>query len=51
MKFTKLLVEDSEIEIMAGGSEKNIILFAHGTDGDDTLGYHGGNRMTFELTL
>lgn len=52
MKFTKLLVEDGEIEIVSsGGREKNIFLFAHGSDGGDGLGYHGGDRMTFDLTL
>lgn len=51
MKFTKILDEDGEVEILAGaGDMKNIMLFAHGSG--VSLGYHGPDaRMAFELTL
>ena len=54
MKFTKLLSEANEIEIVSSG--KNLMLFAHGTASGDLragsgLGYHGMDRMTFDLSL
>ena len=47
MKFTKLLVEEDEIEIT---TEDNIFLWAHGGSSDQ-LGYHGAARESFELNL
>jgi len=51
MKFTKLLDEDGEIEILAGsGGMKNIMLFAHGSG--LAWGYLGPDAwVQFELTL
>ena len=47
MKFTKLLVEEGEIEITTAD---NIFLWAHGGSSDQ-LGYHGAGRESFELNL
>ena len=49
MKFTKLLSEEDEIKILTGSNNRNVMLFAHGSDG--ILGYHGGAKTVFELTI
>jgi len=46
MKFTKLMSEPGEIEILFGDNE---FLWAHGSDA--TLAYHGNNRAAFSLDL
>ena len=45
MKFTKLLLEEEELEILTGD---NIFLWAHGSD--ENLGYHAG-RSAFGLNV
>ncbi len=46
MKFTKLMKEPGEIEILFGENE---FLWAHGNDA--TLAYHANNRAAFNLDL
>ena len=46
MRFTKIMNEPGEIEIVAG---KNIFLWAHGIDA--ITSYHHTNRSPFELNL
>jgi len=48
MKFTKLLSEEGEIEILSGGTSSNIFLFASGYG--TSLSYHK-EKMVFDLSL
>ena len=47
MTFGKKLVEEGEVPIKENGN--NHFLFAHGTD--NTLGYHGTNRVSVNVNL